>query len=93
METQIAAARALYLTAAELRDAGEPCLKEASMAKLFASEMAEKVTSTAIQIHGGYGYLKDFPVEKFFRDVKVTQIYEGTSEIQKLVIARALLKN
>jgi hypothetical protein len=93
METQIAAARGLYQAAAALRDAGEPCLKEASMAKLFASEMAEKVCSQALQIHGGYGYLKDFPIEKYYRDVKVTQIYEGTSEIQKLVIARALLKD
>ena len=92
METQITAARGLYQAAAALRDAAEPCLKEASMAKLFASEMAEKVCSQALQIHGGYGYLKDFPVEKYYRDVKVTQIYEGTSEIQKLVIARALLK-
>ena len=93
METQIFAARGLYQAAAALKEAGEPCLKEASMAKLFASEMAEKICSQALQIHGGYGYLKDFPVEKYYRDVKVTQIYEGTSEIQKLVIARALLKD
>ncbi len=92
MDTQIAAARGLYLSAAALRDAGSSCLKEASMAKLFASQMAERVCSEALHIHGGYGYLKDFPVEKYFRDVKVTQIYEGTSEIQKLVIARALLR-
>ena len=69
---------------------GEPCLKEASMAKLFASEMAERVCSDAIQIHGGYGYVADFPVERIYRDVRVCQIYEGTSEIQRLVIGRAL---
>jgi alkylation response protein AidB-like acyl-CoA dehydrogenase len=73
-----------------LRDAGEPCLKEASMAKLFASEMAERVCSAAIQIHGGYGYVADFPVERIYRDVRVCQIYEGTSDIQRLVIGRAL---
>ncbi|MGA8260833.1 MAG: acyl-CoA dehydrogenase family protein [Arenicellales bacterium] len=90
MATQIEAARHLALHAAELRDRGEPCLKEASMAKLFASEMAEKVCSDAIQIHGGYGYLKDFPVERIYRDVRVCQIYEGTSDVQRLVISRAL---
>ncbi|MHC5308266.1 acyl-CoA dehydrogenase family protein [Bartonella sp. LJL80] len=90
MKTQIEAARLLVLHAAELRDAGLPCLTQASMAKLFASEMAEKVCSHAIQIHGGYGYLKDFPVERIYRDVRITQIYEGTSEIQRLVIARDL---
>jgi butyryl-CoA dehydrogenase len=77
--------------AAALRDAGEPCLKEASMAKLFASEMAEEVASDAIQIHGGYGYVADFPVERIYRDVRVCQIYEGTSDIQRLVIGRAVL--
>lgn len=91
MATKIEAARLMYLNAARLKAAGAPCLKEASMAKLFASEIAETVCSKAIQIHGGYGYVKDFPVERFYRDVKVCQIYEGTSEIQKLVIARALL--
>ena len=91
MATQIEAARALTLTAAALRDAGQPCLKEASMAKLFASEMAEKVCSDALQIHGGYGYLADFPVERIYRDVRITQIYEGTSDIQRLVIGRALV--
>lgn len=91
MATQVEAARLLYLNAAKLKAAGLPCLKEASMAKLFASEIAEKVCSTAIQIHGGYGYVNDFPVERFYRDVRVCQIYEGTSEIQKLVIARSLL--
>jgi alkylation response protein AidB-like acyl-CoA dehydrogenase len=90
MATQIEAARALTLAAAALRDAGKPCLKEASMAKLFASEMAEKVCSAALQIHGGYGYLADFPVERIYRDVRITQIYEGTSDIQRLVIGRAL---
>lgn len=90
MATGIEAARQLYLHAAALRDAGKPCLKEASMAKLFASEMAEKVCSDAIQIHGGYGYVADFPVERIWRDVRVTQIYEGASDIQRLVIGREL---
>lgn len=90
MATQIEAARLLVLNAAQKRDAGEPCLTEAAMAKLFASEMAEKVCSDAIQIHGGYGYLEDFPVERIYRDVRVCQIYEGTSDIQRLVISRAL---
>jgi butyryl-CoA dehydrogenase len=90
MATGIEAARQLYLHAAALRDAGAPCIKEASMAKLFASEMAERVCSDAIQIHGGYGYVADFPVERFWRDVRVTQIYEGASDIQRLVIGRTL---
>ena len=90
MATQIEAARQLVWHAATLRDAGEPCLKEASMAKLFASEMAERVCSDAIQVHGGYGYVTDFPVERIYRDVRVCQIYEGTSKIQRLVIGRAL---
>ena len=90
MATQIEAARQLTLHAACLKDAGRPCLKEASMAKLFASEMAEQVCSDAIQIHGGYGYVNDFPVERLYRDVRVTQIYEGASDIQRLVIAKAL---
>jgi len=90
MATQVEAARQLYLHAARLRDAGKPCLKEASMAKLFASEMAEKVCSDAIQIHGGYGYVADFPVERFWRDVRVTKIYEGANDIQRLVIGREL---
>jgi butyryl-CoA dehydrogenase len=90
MATAIQAAELMVFSAASLRDAGQPCLKEASMAKLFASEMAEKVCSTAIQIHGGYGYLADFPVERIYRDVRVCSIYEGTSEIQRLVIARQL---
>jgi len=90
MATQIEAARQLIWHAASLKDAGQPCLKEAAMAKLFASEMAERVCSAAIQIHGGYGYVSDFPVERIYRDVRVTQIYEGTSEVQKILIGRAL---
>ena len=90
MATQIEAAEQLVLHAAALRDAKLPCLKEASMAKLFASETAERVCSDAIQIHGGYGYLADYPVERIYRDVRVCQIYEGTSDIQRLVISRAL---
>jgi butyryl-CoA dehydrogenase len=92
MATQLAAARGLILDAAGRRDTGEPCLQEAAMAKLFASEMAERVASDAIQIHGGYGYLADFPVERIYRDVRVCQIYEGTSDIQRLVIAREIAK-
>ena len=91
MATEIEVARQMVWHAASLRDAGEPCLKEASMAKLFASEMAERVCSAAIQIHGGYGYVADFPVERIYRDVRVCQIYEGTSDIQRLVIGRALV--
>ncbi|XID74662.1 acyl-CoA dehydrogenase family protein [Alkanindiges sp. WGS2144] len=90
MHTQINAARLLVLHAANMRTQGLPCLSEASQAKLFASEMAEKVCSQAIQIHGGYGYLEDYPVEKLYRDARITQIYEGSSEIQRLLIARSL---
>jgi alkylation response protein AidB-like acyl-CoA dehydrogenase len=90
MATRLEAARQLVLHAARLKDAGRPCIKEASMAKLFASEMAERVCSDAIQIHGGYGYLRDFPVERIYRDVRITQIYEGTSDVQRLVIAREI---
>jgi butyryl-CoA dehydrogenase len=90
MATQIAAARALTHAAAQARDDGAPALKLASMAKLFASEMAEEVASNAIQIHGGYGYLADFAVERIYRDVRVCKIYEGTSDIQRLIIARNL---
>ena len=90
MATQIEAARQLIHHAASLKDAGRPCLKEAAMAKLFASEMAETVCSAAIQVFGGYGYVSDFPVERIYRDVRVTQIYEGTSEVQKILIGRAL---
>jgi alkylation response protein AidB-like acyl-CoA dehydrogenase len=90
MATQIEAARQLIHHAASLKDAGRPCLKEAAMAKLFASEMAERVCSAAIQVFGGYGYVSDFPVERIYRDVRVCQIYEGTSEVQKILIGRAL---
>ncbi|HUG24730.1 acyl-CoA dehydrogenase family protein [Piscinibacter sp.] len=90
MATKIEAARQLIHHAASLKDAGQPCLKEAAMAKLFASEMAESVCSAAIQIHGGYGYVSDFPVERIYRDVRVCQIYEGTSDVQKILIGRAL---
>lgn len=88
--TQIEAARQLIWHAASLRDAGQPCLKEAAMAKLFASEMAERVCSAAIQTLGGYGVVSDFPVERIYRDVRVCQIYEGTSDVQKILIQRAL---
>ena len=88
--TQIEAARQLVRHAAVLEDAGRPCLKEAAMAKLYASEMAERVCSAAIQVFGGYGYVSDFPVERIYRDVRVAQIYEGTSEVQKILIGRAL---
>ncbi|MFN0186210.1 MAG: acyl-CoA dehydrogenase family protein [Aquabacterium sp.] len=90
MATQIEAARQLIRHAAALKDAGRPCLKEAAMAKLNASEMAERVCSAAIQVFGGYGYVSDFPVERIYRDVRVCQIYEGTSEVQKILIGRAL---
>ena len=90
MATKIEAARQLIWHAASLKDAGQPCLKEAAMAKLMASEMAEAVCSGAIQVLGGYGYLSDFPVERIYRDVRVCQIYEGTSEVQKILIGRAL---
>ncbi len=90
MATRIDVARQMVWHAAALKDAGRPCLKEAAMAKLFASEMAEQVCSDAIQVFGGYGYVNDFPVERIYRDVRVCQIYEGTSDIQKILIARAL---
>jgi butyryl-CoA dehydrogenase len=90
MATQIEAARQLIHHAASLKDAGRPCLKEAAMAKLFASEMAERVCSAAIQTLGGYGYVSDFPLERIYRDVRVCQIYEGTSDVQKILIGRAL---
>ena len=90
MATQIEVARQMIWHAASLKDAGRPCLKEAAMAKLFASEMAERVCSAAIQVFGGYGYVSDFPVERIYRDVRVCQIYEGTSEVQKILIGRAL---
>jgi alkylation response protein AidB-like acyl-CoA dehydrogenase len=90
MHTRINAARLLVLHAARMRTEGLPCLSEASQAKLYASELAEWVCSKAIQIHGGYGYLHDYPVERHYRDARITQIYEGTSEIQRLLIARKL---
>ncbi|MFL9887191.1 acyl-CoA dehydrogenase family protein [Paraburkholderia agricolaris] len=90
MATQLEAARQLIWHAASLKDVGQPCLTEAAMAKLFASEAAERICSAALQIHGGYGYLNDFPVERIYRDVRVCQIYEGTSDIQKILIARGL---
>jgi hypothetical protein len=80
----------MVINAASLRDAGEPCLKQASMAKLFASEAAEKICSSAIQVLGGYGYLKDYDLERIYRDVRIAQIYEGTSDIQRIVIAREI---
>ena len=93
MATQIEAARQLTFHAVRLKETGVRALKEASMAKLFASEMVERVTSAAIQIHGGYGYLNDFPLEKIYRDARVTQIYEGTSEVQRIVIGREIRSN
>ena len=90
MHTRLNAARLMTLHAARLKSAGLPCLSEASQAKLFASEIAEQVCSSAVQIHGGYGYLEDYPVERYYRDVRITQIYEGTSEIQRMLIAREL---
>ncbi len=93
MSTEVEAARQLTLAAARLKDAKQPSLQMAAQAKLFASEVCEKVTSMAIQIHGGYGYLQDYPVEQLYRDGRVTTIYEGTSEIQKLIVARELMKN
>ncbi len=93
MATRIEAARQLTHSAARLRDAGLPSLKQAAMAKLFASEMAEAVCSDAIQIHGGYGYLADFPVERIYRDVRVCKIYEGTSDVQRMIISREIAKS
>ena len=92
MATQIEAARQLIHHAANLKDAGLPCLTQAAMAKLFASEMAERVCSDAIQIHGGYGYVSDFPVERIYRDVRLLRLYEGTSEIQRLIIGGGLVR-
>jgi len=92
MATQIDAARLLTLRAAYLKDRGLPFIKEASMAKLFAAETAMWVTTKAVQVHGGYGYIKDYPLERYFRDAKITEIYEGTSEMQRMTIARQLLR-
>ena len=93
MATRLEAARQLTLHAARLRDEGAPCITEASMAKLFASEIAEAICSDAIQTHGGYGYVEGFPVERLYRDVRICQIYEGTSDIQRMVIARSLAES
>jgi acyl-CoA dehydrogenase len=92
MATSIEAAKLLVYQAAMLREKGLPCGKEASMAKLFVSETAMKAATEAIQIYGGYGYTEDYPVERYFRDAKITEIYEGTSEIQRLVIAKHVLR-
>jgi alkylation response protein AidB-like acyl-CoA dehydrogenase len=91
MATALEGARLLISKAATLKDAGRPFGTAASMAKLFASEAAMKITTDAVQVHGGYGFIKEYQVERHFRDAKITQIYEGTSQIQKLVIARAVL--
>ncbi len=91
MHTQVNAARLMVLHAASLKDKGIACLSEASQAKLFASEMAERVCSHAIQVHGGYGFLEDYPVQRYYRDARITQIYEGTSEVQRMIIARGLV--
>ena len=93
MATQVNAARLITYQAADKKERGEPFGRESAMAKLFASEIAGQVTSKAIQIHGGYGYFKESPVERYFRDAKVTEIYEGTSEVQRMVISRDLLKS
>ncbi len=92
MATEISAARLLIHRAAFLRDKGMPYSKEAAMAKLFASDLAVKATREAVQVHGGYGYIREYNVERFYRDAKITELYEGTSEVQRLVIARHLLK-
>ena len=92
MATQLHAATTMVLEAAALRDAGRPCLQEACMAKLFASEAAERICSDAIQVFGGYGYSRELPVEKIYRDVRVAQIYEGTSDVQRIIISRQLLQ-
>ena len=92
MATKVEAARLLCLKAAALKDAGEDYAMAASMAKLYSSKIAQEVTSEAVQIHGGYGYVREYHVERMMRDAKITQIYEGTSEIQKIVISRSLLK-
>ncbi|MEV4188395.1 acyl-CoA dehydrogenase family protein, partial [Streptosporangium canum] len=92
MATQIAAARALYLDAARLRDAGRPYGTQAAMAKLFATDVCMKVTTDAVQVLGGYGYVEDFPVERYMREAKVLQIVEGTNQVQRVVISRALAR-
>lgn len=90
MAVEIEVARAMCHRAARLKDRGGRCIKESSMAKLFASQMAERVCSAAIQVHGGAGFLNDYPVEKYYRDARVFQIYEGTNEVQKILISREL---
>ena len=92
LAVKIDAGRLLAYRAAQLKDAGEPCHREASMAKLFCSEMANEVANEAVQIHGGYGYIKEYAVERYFRDARVTMLYEGTSEAQRMVISRDLLR-
>ena len=92
MATQVEAARLLTLRSAVLRDQGKPFTKESAMAKLYASETSSKVTDIALQIHGGYGYSKSYPIERYYRDARVTRIYEGTSEVHRMVIARGLLE-
>ena len=92
MATEVEASRLLIYSAAAVRDSGRPFSKEAAMAKLFASETASKVADMAIQIHGGYGYSKAYPVERFYRDARITRIYEGTSEIHRIVIARSVME-
>jgi butyryl-CoA dehydrogenase len=91
MATEIEVARQMYLHAAALKEQPVRCIKEASMSKLFASQMCERVCSAAIQIHGGYGFINDYPVEKFYRDARVFQIYDGTNEVQKMLISRELI--
>jgi alkylation response protein AidB-like acyl-CoA dehydrogenase len=93
MALEIDAARLLTLRAAAMKDAGVPCTEQSAMAKLYAAEAAMKAATEAVQIHGGYGYTKEFKVERYFRDAKITEIYEGTSEIQRLVIANHVLEN
>ena len=92
MATELEAARLLVYNAARLKDAGQPFLREAAMAKLYASEMAQRVTSTCIDLHGGYGFTREYPVEKFYRDAKIGTIYEGTSNMQLQTIAKEMLK-
>ena len=93
MDTGLSAARLLVLRAAALKEAGRPFTREAAMAKVFATEAANRACDAAVQVHGGYGYIDEFPAERHYRDVRVTTIYEGTSEIQRIVIARELLKD
>ena len=92
MATKVDSARLLVYRAARLRDEGKPYSKAAAMAKLYASEISSEVADTAVQIHGGYGYSKSYPVERYYRDARVTRIYEGTSEIHRMVIARNVLE-